>query len=80
MHERHAGFPRGLSAATLSVSPAERPEMDVYIIGYTDEKNEPLEQLAGKSLADDVALITEDEKTPGELLTEFIFDDFVRCR
>jgi hypothetical protein len=80
MRKRYAGFPRGLSSATLSVSPAERPEMDVYIIGNTDEKKEALEQLTGKSLADDVAFITEDEKTPGELLTEFIFEDFVRGR
>lgn len=55
--------------------------MDIHIIiGNQDEKNETLEQLTGKSLADDVAFIAEDEKSPSELLTEFIYEDFVKAR
>jgi hypothetical protein len=54
--------------------------MDVFIIGDTGEKAETLEDLAGKSLADDVSCIAEDDKTPGELLTECIYEDFVKAR
>lgn len=55
--------------------------MDVHLItGNTDERIETLEELAGRSLADDVSLIAEDEKTPSELLTEFIYEDFVKAR
>ena len=55
--------------------------MNVHlIIGNTDEKIETLEELTEKSLADDVVFITEDEQTPGELLTECIYEDFVKAR
>jgi len=54
--------------------------MDVHMIGTTGERIETLEHLTGKSLADDVAFIAEDEKSPGELLTEFIYEDFVKAR
>jgi hypothetical protein len=46
----------------------------------TGEKIETLEELMAKSLADDVVLITEDEKSPGELSTELIYEDFVKAR
>ena len=54
--------------------------MDVFIIKNIGEKTETLEELTEKSLADDVAFIVEDEKTPSELLTEFIYEDFVKAR
>jgi len=44
------------------------------------EKIETLEELMAKFLADDVAFITEDEKSPGNLLTELIYEDFVKAR
>jgi hypothetical protein len=46
----------------------------------TGEKIETFEELMAKSLANDVALIAEDEKTPSELLTESVYDDFVKAR
>ena len=55
--------------------------MDVHIIiGNTGEKVETLEELTGTSLAEDISFIAEDEKTPPELLTEFIYEDFVKAR
>jgi hypothetical protein len=54
--------------------------MDVFIIENSGEKTETLEELTGKPLADDVAFIVEDDKTPGELLTECIYEDFVKAR
>lgn len=51
--------------------------MDVYIIGNKNEKKGTLKHL-GRSLADDVAFIAENEKSRGELLTEFIDKDFVK--
>lgn len=51
-----------------------------FIIGTAGERIETLEELAGRSLADEVSFIAEDEKTPGELLTEFIYEDFVKAR
>lgn len=55
--------------------------MDVHIIiGNTVDKNETLEELTGTSLADNVSFIAEDEKTSGELLTECIYEDFVKAR
>jgi hypothetical protein len=55
--------------------------MDVHIIiGNTADKNETLEELTGTSLADNVSFIAEDEKTPTELLTECIYNDFVKAR
>jgi hypothetical protein len=54
--------------------------MDVFIIGDTGEKIEPLDELRGKSLADDIAFIAEDDKTPCELLAECIYEDFVKAR
>jgi hypothetical protein len=54
--------------------------MNVHLIGNTGEKTEPLEELTGKSLADDVSCIAEDEKTATELLTECIYEDFVKSR
>ena len=50
------------------------------IIGNTGEKAETLEELNEKSLADNVSFIAEDEKTPSELLTECIYEDFVKAR
>lgn len=45
--------------------------MNVHLMREnTGERIETLEELAEKSLADDVSFIAEDEKTPGELLTE----------
>ena len=55
--------------------------MDVHFIKDTiGEKIEALEKLSGRSLADDVSFIADDEKTPSELLTEFIYEDFVKAR
>jgi len=54
--------------------------MDVFIIGNIGEKTETLEELTERFLADDVAFIAEDEKTPSELLTECIYEDFVKAR
>jgi hypothetical protein len=55
--------------------------MDVQlIIGNIDERIKAREELAEKSLADDVSFLAEDEKTPTELLTECIYDDFVKAR
>ena len=54
--------------------------MNAFIIGNTNEKIETLEELTGKSLADDVSFIAEDEKSPGELLTESLYEDFVKAR
>ena len=55
--------------------------MDVHILlGNTDEKIEALEELTGRSLADDISFIAEDKKTPGEILTECIYEDFVKSR
>ena len=50
------------------------------IIGNTDEKAETLEELNEESLADSVSFIAEDEKTSSELLTECIYEDFVKAR
>jgi hypothetical protein len=46
----------------------------------TDEKIETLEELTVKSLVEEIRFITEDEKSPRELLTEFIYEDFVKAR
>jgi hypothetical protein len=54
--------------------------MNAFIIGNTNEKIETLEELTGKSLADDVSFIAEDEKTPSELLMECVYEDFVKVR
>ena len=55
--------------------------MDVHIIiGKNDEKLEVLEELRTKSLADEITFIAENEKTSSELLTDLIYEDFVRCR
>jgi hypothetical protein len=55
--------------------------MDVQlIIGNIDERIGAREELAEKSLADDVSFIAEDEKTPSELLTESVYEDFVKAR
>ena len=55
--------------------------MNVYLIkGNRGEKIDTVEELTEKSLADGVLFITEDEKTPSELLTEFIYEDFVKAR
>ena len=54
--------------------------MNAFIIGDTNDKIETLEELAGKSLAEDVSFIAEEEKTPSELLTESIYEDFVKAR
>jgi hypothetical protein len=54
--------------------------MDVHIIEDTGEKTETIEELIGKSLADGISFIAEDDKTPGELLTECIYEDFVKAR
>ena len=53
--------------------------MNVHlIIGNRDEKIETVEELTEKSLADSVSFIAEDDKTPSELLTECIYEDFSR--
>jgi hypothetical protein len=54
--------------------------MGVLIIENSGEKTETLEELTEKSLADDVSFMAEDEKTPSELLTECIYEDFVKAR
>lgn len=55
--------------------------MDVQIIiGNTGDKTETLEELTEQFLADDISCIVEDEKTPCELLTECIYEDFVKTR
>jgi hypothetical protein len=55
--------------------------MDIHIIiDNIGDKNEPLEELIGKSLADDVSFIAEDDKSPGELLTECLCKHFVKAR
>jgi hypothetical protein len=54
--------------------------MDVFIRGNTGEKIETFEELTAKSLAEEIRFITEDEKSPGELLTEFMYEDFVKAR
>ena len=55
--------------------------MNVHlIIRNRGEKIETLEELTEKSLADSVAFIAEDDKTPSELLTECIYEDFVKAR
>lgn len=54
--------------------------MDVFIIENIGEKTETLEEMIEKSLADNVAIIIEDEKTPSELLTECIYEDLVKAR
>lgn len=46
----------------------------------TGEKIETLEELTAKSLAEEIRFITEDEKSPSELLAELIYDDFVKAR
>jgi hypothetical protein len=51
-----------------------------FMRGNTDERIVAREELAEKSLADDVSFIAEDEKTPSELLTESIYEDFVKAR
>ena len=51
-----------------------------FIIGNTGEKIETLEELTEESLADDVSFIAEDDKSHGELLTECIYEDFVKAR
>ena len=50
------------------------------IIRNTGEKTETLEELTERFLADDVSFIAEDEKTPSELLTESVYEDFVKAR
>jgi hypothetical protein len=50
------------------------------IIRNTGEKTETLEELTERFLADDVSFIAEDEKSPGELLTESVYEDFVKAR
>ena len=50
------------------------------IIRNTGEKTETLEELTERFLADDVSFIAEDEKSPGELLTESLYEDFVKAR
>ena len=55
--------------------------MNVHLIkGKKGDKIETVEELTEKSLADGVLFITEDEKTPSELLTECIYEDFVKAR
>ena len=54
--------------------------MDVFVIENISKKTKTLEELTEKSQADDVAFIAEDEKTPGELLTECIYKDFIKAR
>ena len=52
-----------------------------YIIQEnTNQKIETLEELIGKSLANDITLITDGEKSNDELLTEYIYEDFVKAR
>ena len=46
----------------------------------TGEKIETVEELTAQSLAEEIRFITEDEKSPRELLTEFIYEDFVKAR
>lgn len=50
------------------------------IIGNTGENTETLEGLTERFLTDDVSFIAEDEKTPCELLTECIYEDFFKAR
>ena len=55
--------------------------MNVHLIkGNKGEKIETLEELTEKPLADGVSFIAEDDKTPSELLTECIYEDFVKAR
>ncbi len=54
--------------------------MDIHIIGTKREKAEVLEELAGKSLADEITFVTERDKDPAELLSELIYEDFVKAR
>ena len=55
--------------------------MNVYLIkGNRGEKIDTVEELTEKSLADAVSFIAEDDKTPSELLTECIYEDFVKAR
>jgi hypothetical protein len=53
--------------------------MNAFIIGDTNEKIETLEELTGKSLADNVSFIADDDRTPTEFLTECIYEDFVKA-
>ena len=50
------------------------------IIGTIDDRIEHREELSGRSLADSISFIAEDEKSPCDLLTEFIYEDFVKAR
>lgn len=54
--------------------------MDIHIIGTKREKAEVLKELAGKSLADEITFVTERDKDPAELLSELIYEDFVKAR
>jgi hypothetical protein len=55
--------------------------MEVHIIiGIIGKKHEAWEELMNQSLADNISIIVEDEKTPSELLTECIYEDFVKAR
>jgi len=55
--------------------------MDIQIIlGDEKEKKAFIEDFTHKSLGDTIRFLTEDEESQSELLADFVYEDFIKCR